>query len=102
MAHDILIEDRDVVEALEQVEGDVRLPVGGGAADVAQVVVDAERLHLVPHGAERRNHVVLGPPRLGHDIGAVRDGIGRDQVPVDEREDAQLAHNATRCRPLCR
>ena len=38
VAHDVLIEDRDVVEPFEQIEGDVRLPVGGCAAEIAEVV----------------------------------------------------------------
>ena len=47
VADDVLIEDRDVVESFEQIERDVRLPFLGGAADVAEVVVDAQRPDLV-------------------------------------------------------
>ena len=61
---DVLVEDRDVVEAFEQVEGDVRLPLGHHPPDFAEVVVDAERLDLVAQRAQRRDDVVLGPPRL--------------------------------------
>jgi hypothetical protein len=50
---DVLVEDGDVVEPFEQVEGDVRLPLGGEAADLAEVVVDAERLALVAEAGQR-------------------------------------------------
>ncbi len=104
MADDVLVEDRDIVESFEQVERDVGLPAGRGAPDVAEVVVDAERLHLMAHGLERGDDVVFGAPGSRGEIGAFRDRFGRNEVPVHEREDAQLrpAHNATRWRPLCR
>ena len=73
------------------------------AADLAEVVVDAERLHLVAEAGQRRDDVVLGPPRRRHDVGALLDRVRRHQMAVNQREDAQLgAHSATRCRPLCR
>ena len=48
MAHHVLVEDRDIVEPFEQVEGNVGLPVRGRAPDVAEVIVDAVRLGLDP------------------------------------------------------
>ena len=49
VADDVLIEDDDVVEPFQEVEGDLRLPLGGRTADVAEVIVDGEHLHLVAH-----------------------------------------------------
>ena len=104
MRDDVLIEDRDVVEALEQIEGDVRLPFGRQAPDLAEVVVDAQRLDLMTHRRQRGDDVVLGPPRRRCDVGAFRDLGRRNQMAMDERDDPHLgdAHSATRCRPLCR
>ena len=98
MADDVLVEDRHVVEPLEQVEGDVRLPLFVGAADVAEVVVDGERPHLVAEPRQRRDDVVLGAPGRRRDVGAFFDLLRRHQMPVHQREHAQLvrAHSATR------
>ena len=61
------------------------------AADVAEVVVDAERLHLVAHA---RVSVVMTSYSVRHgaddDVGALLDAVRRNQVPVDEREHPQL------------
>ena len=100
--HDVLVEDRHVVEPFEQVERDVRLPFVGEPADFAKVVVDAEWPHFVPHRGQRRDDVVLGAPRRRRDVGAFVDRRGRNQVTVDQREHAKFGHSATRCRPLCR
>ena len=74
------------------------------AADVAEIVVDRQVPHFVTHRGQRGDHVVLGPPRRRGDVRAFFDGVRRNEVPVHERQDAQLvhAHSATRCRPLCR
>ena len=66
MTDDVLVEDRHVVESFEKIEGDVRLPLCGSAADIAEVIVDAETCtswpfvrsvvitsYSVRHGAER-------------------------------------------------
>ena len=72
--------------------------------DFAEVVVHGERLDLVAHRRQRGDDVVLGAPRRGLDVGALFDGVRRNQMAVDERDNAQFthAHSATRCRPLCR
>ena len=66
----------------------------GEAADLAEVVVDAERLHLVARG---RVSVEMTSYSVRHgaddDVGALLDRVGRDQVAVDEREDAKLARS---------
>jgi hypothetical protein len=62
VGHDVLVPDRHVVEALEQVEGDVGLELGDGVADHSQVAADAQGPHLVPEAAQRRDHVVLHLP----------------------------------------
>ena len=104
VADDVLVEDRDVVEPLEEIERDVRLPVRRRPADVAQVVVHAESLHFVAHGGERRNHVVFSAPRLGGDVDTRLDTRRRNEMPVHQRQHTEAAHRhmATRCRPLCR
>jgi hypothetical protein len=100
---DVLVKDRDVIEPFEQVEGDVRLPLGREPADFSQVVVDAECLHLVAEAGQGRDDVVLRPPRSRHDVGALLDLVRRNQVAVNEREHPQFcAHSATLCLPLWR
>ena len=84
MRDDVLVEDGDVVEAFEQVERDVRLPLGGQTPDLAEIVVDAERLHLMSHRGQRRDDVVLGPPRFRRDVGARVDADRGNQVPMNQ------------------
>ena len=98
MADDVLVEDRDVVEPLQQVERDVRLPFLRRAANVAKVVVDAQRLDFVAHRRQRRDDVVLGAPGHRGDIGSFLDCRRRDEMAMHQCEDAQVGHrhNATR------
>ena len=49
VADDVLVVEGDAVELFEQVEGDVRLPLFDFLADLAQVVRDAQRPHVVAH-----------------------------------------------------
>ena len=103
MRHHVLVENRDLIEAFQQVERDVRLPFGREAPDFAQVVVNAERLHLVAEAGQRRDDVVFRSPWRRHDVGAFLDLVGRDQVSVNEGQDPEFcAHRATLCLPLCR
>ena len=69
--------------------------------DAAEVVVDAEHAHLVAHLAQRLDDVVLHLPLGLEDVDAGRV-LGRHEVVVDEREDAELLHRNRRCPPLCR
>ena len=66
-----------------------------------EVVVDARDEDLVALALERDVHVVLHLPFGVHHVHA-RRVVGRHQVLVDERQDAELLHSASRCRPLCR
>ena len=104
MRDHVLVEDDDVVEAFEQVEGDLGLPFGDKAPDFAEVVVDAERFHFVPHAGQRRDDVVFGAPRRRDDVGPFFDRLRRNQMLVHERNHTQLGrtHSATLCRPLCK
>ena len=51
--------------------------------------------------AQRLDDVVLHLPLGLEDVDAGRV-LGRDEMVVDEREDAQLLHRNSRCPPLCR
>jgi hypothetical protein len=97
---DVLVEYSDVVEILEQIEGDVRPPVVDRLAHDAEVFADAETLDLVAEETQVGAHVVL---RFPLDLGEVVsvDVRGRHQFPVHQGEDAQPPHSHTRCRPLC-
>ena len=61
----MVVEAREAVELLEQVEDDVRLEGLHRLADRQQLVGDAEGLHLVAEAAQRLEHVVLGLPLEG-------------------------------------
>ena len=51
--HHVLVVGDDAVEFLQQVEDDVRLPVGDGAAQLGEAVEHAEAAHLVAALAQR-------------------------------------------------
>ena len=61
---DVLVEDRDVVEPLEQVEGDVRLPLGRRSRRISpRSSWTPSACTSWPSRRERRDDVVLGAPR---------------------------------------
>ena len=101
VADDVLIEDRDVVEVLEQVEDDVRLEVVDRLAHDAEIVADAEVVHLVAGLLQGDGDVELRLPVDAGDVDAL-DVLRRHQIVVHQGENAQLSHSHTRCRPLCR
>ncbi len=88
VADDVLVEDRHIVERLEQVEGDVGLPLVVGAADVAKVVVHRERPDFVAHAGQRRDDVVLRAPGRRLDVCAFFELVRRNEMPVHQREHA--------------
>ena len=77
------------------------LKSSAGGADAGQVVVDAEHAHVVTDLAQRLDDVVLHLPLGFEDVDA-GGVLGRHQMVVHEREDADLPHRNSRCPPLCR
>src|SRR4029079_6779011 len=69
---DVLVEDRDVLEVLEQVEDDVRLELLDAGADDAEVCADPELADLVAEVAERPYDVKLGLPLDGLEVRIAR------------------------------
>jgi hypothetical protein len=99
IADHVLIERRHTRERLHQIEDDVRLEQTDGWPDAAKVVVDAEDTDLVTDLAQRLDHVVLHLPLGFEDVDA-RGVLWRDEMIVDEREDAEFLHRNSRCPPL--
>ena len=93
---DVLIVGHDAVELLEQVEDDVRLPLHDRAAQVHEVVVHAERHHLVAGFLEMRDDVVLGAPLIDFLLGDAAQRVRRHERRVHQHQGAQLLHSATR------
>jgi len=92
IAHDILVEHRLPAEFLQQIEDDVRLEVLDGPAQRRQVVVEPERLHLVPQVAQPGHHVVLGLVFENLRVGLAGDVVGGHQIAVHQHEHLLLAH----------
>ena len=92
--HHVLVVGDDALEFLEQVERDVRLPVGDRVAQVRQVVAHAEHLHFVAHRAQRRRDVVLGPPVVDLLLGVAARVLRRHQGLVHQHQHAPLLHSA--------
>ncbi len=98
IADDILVVDRFAVKLLEQREHHVRLPGLDLVADRLELVVHAERAHLVAGGAQRRHHVVFGFPDVDFLLGVALARFRRDQVRMNEHQDAKLFHSAIHLR----
>ena len=62
IAGDVLVVGGLAVKLLEQIEDDVRLPALDLVADRLELVLHAERPHLVAGGAQRAHDVVFGLP----------------------------------------
>jgi hypothetical protein len=86
---------------LEEVEGDLGLPLLDRLADHPEVAPDPERAHLVSHLAQRADDVELRLPGHRQQVGVARV-VGRHQVLVHQREHAERLHRTMRWRPLCR
>ena len=86
------------MELLEQVEDHIRLPALDLVADGLELVLYAERPHLVPRRAQRADDVVFGLPVVYFLLAVPLDRIGRHQVRMHEHENAQRLHNASHCR----
>jgi len=91
-AHHVLVEHRLPVEFLQQIEDDVGLEVLDGPAQRRQVVVEPERLDLVPLLAQAGHHVVLGLVLDDLRVGLAGDVVGRHQIGVHQHEHPLLAH----------
>ena len=87
----MVIEARVAVELLEQVPDEVRLEGFDRLADREQLVLHAERLHLVPELAQAVEHVPLGLEVVGLARGRRLDLGGRHVVGVHEHEDPERA-----------
>src|SRR5207245_6677636 len=94
--HHVLIVGDDAVEFLEQVEHDVRLPLGDRAAQLRQAVEHAEAAHVMLELAERRDDVVLGAPLLDFLFAVTFETLRRHQALVHHGQGAQLPHSG-RC-----
>ena len=73
----VLIVGHDAVEFLEQVEYHLGLPLEQRRAQFGQRIEHAERAHMVPGRAQRRDHIVLGAPFGDLLVAAALQSVGR-------------------------
>jgi hypothetical protein len=84
--HHVLIVRRQAVELLEEIEGDVRLPLLDRLADDPQVAPDPERAHLVAELAQRAHDVVLRLPWHCQHVGVARRPAAPNLVHECEKQ----------------
>jgi hypothetical protein len=94
VARHVLVVDRHVVEVFQEIEHGVRLGLGDGVPDDAEIAADAQAPHLVPQLAQRGHDVELGLPLRLSEIDAL-DVVRRHQDLVHHRQEAELLHSAT-------
>jgi hypothetical protein len=85
---------RDAVKFLQQVEDNVRLELGHGVANDAQVVADTDRPSVMFELAQRIHDVELGLPLEDFLFGMAVQALGRNQALVHQDERSQLFHKA--------
>src|SRR5207249_1865223 len=73
---------------------DVRLPALDLVTNGLELVMHAQRLHLVPGCPQRANDVVFGFPIAGFLFAEPFVRFRWNEVRVHEDQDAKLAHNA--------
>ena len=98
IAHHAVVVDRLAVELLQQVEHHMRLEALDRVADRRQLVLDAERHHLVAAAAQRADHVVFGLPGVDLLLAVALERIRRHQIRMRQHQDAELLHSAIHCR----
>ena len=92
---DMLVVADDTVEFLQQVEDDVRLPVGDGAAQFGKTVEHAQRAHFMPGLAQCLDHVVFSAP-LVHRLGVMSfEAVRRHQARMQHYQYAQAFHRCS-------
>src|SRR5262249_55414608 len=64
VAHHVLVEERQTVELLHQIEGDVRSVVDDGATNNGEIAADAGVSNLMTERLQRLENVVLGLAEL--------------------------------------
>ena len=92
----VLVVGDDAVELLEQVEDDLRLPLGDDAAQFFQLIGDAEAAHFVLRLLERRDHVELGTPLFDFFFAVPFEGVGRNERGMNDDQRPQSLHSERR------
>ena len=90
----MLVIGDDALEFLQQVERHVRLPLGDPRAQVAEVVVEAQYLDLMPRLTQAGHHVVLGLPLVDGLLGMTLQTVGGHQTFVGQHEGTKFLHRA--------
>jgi hypothetical protein len=75
----VLVVHGDTVKMHQQIEGDVRLQLGEGAADGTEIATHAQLVHLVAQLFEPGDHVPLGPK--------IRELLVRQSADVGRRHE---------------
>ena len=98
IAHHVLVVRDLALKLHEQIEHDMRLPVLDRFADRAQLIRHAERVHFVPVGPQRADHVVLGLPTVDLRFAVALERIRGHQILVEDHQDAESLHSGTQRR----
>ena len=89
------------MEFLQQIKRDVGPMLFQSLWNHAQIIVEANRIDLMPHAPKRRDDVILGPPRLDLLVAKSFGRFGGDQILVNQNQYAKFsfilgAHTAIR------
>jgi hypothetical protein len=98
IARDVLIVDGLAMKLFQQIEDHIRLPTLDFVADGLELVLHAERAHLVARRAQRARDVVFGLPLVDFLFGMPLERIRRHQFRMHEHQNAKALHNASHCR----
>ncbi len=91
--NDVLVVRNDSVEFLEQVEDDVRLPLGNAAAHLGEAVEHAETAYVMAARAQRTRDVVFSTPLLDLFVAMAFERFRGHQARVHDDERAQFSHS---------
>src|SRR5579863_2284058 len=91
----MLIVGDDAVELLEQIEDDVRFPVGDRGAQLRETVEHTDTAHIVSELAQTRSDVVLRAPLLDLFLAVAFETLRRYQARVHHDERAQSSHKGS-------
>ena len=89
---DVLIVGDDAVEFLQEIENDIRLPVGDCAAQLREAVQHSHATDVVPRFAQGRGDVVLSPPLFDFLFCMTFEIFRRHQTLVHDHERAHFFH----------
>ena len=90
VADDMLVKERLAFKVFQKVESDMRFMFLTSVGDNREITFKPDRVNIVVHGPQCRNHIVFGSPGLLLFFDAFGNCVWRHQFLRDQHDDSQF------------